>query len=414
MRDTTRFLLIAAGALALAVPGVARAESVFGFSYFGRDVLTSDARVEGRAGMGLAYTDSMNASVLHAAQLADLERVTIGLSSVYQTVRAEDDYGSLTRRGVNVPVIRMGMPLPGHGGLGFGFVATRATQWTLQRPFGGPGAPDTEYLETIEREGTQFDVPVQVGFRVFDRISLGTGLHFRGGAVRVRYDIDEFDATRNRVTRSVQSEIRDDTYFGWTPEVSVVVSALGPLSVAGYWLPEYEADVDVLQATRRDPDDEPTTRKDTMPQRLGAGMRLQLPARFSLGADFTFEEWSAYEGRTFTYDAEGSFDPQGESLPMKDERTLRLGLERESVRVGLRYTVPLRLGYYMRDWHYQVAGSDVREWGVTVGSGLALRGGLSRIDFALGYSQTGNRDDNGVTESLWTLVFSVAGAESWY
>jgi hypothetical protein len=68
----------------------------------------------------------------------------------------------------------------------------------------------------------------------------------------------------------------------------------------------------------------------------------------------------------------------------------------------------------MRDWHYQVQGNDLTEWGVTLGSGLALRGGLARIDFSAGYSQTGNLDDNGVTESIWTIVFSVAGGERWY
>lgn len=413
MRDTTRILLLTAALIGLS--GAARAESIFGLSYFGRETLTSDARVEARAGMGLAYTDSMNASVLHAAQLADLQRVTIGLTSQFQTVRAEDDFGQVTRRGISVPVIRAGFPLPGHGGLGFGFVATRATQWTLIRPWDQATDLTQPYpRETIEREGTLFDVPVQVAFRFFDRLAVGTGVHFRGGAVRMRYDIDEYDPSRRRATRSIQSEIRDDTYWGWTPELSVSVSQIGPLSVAGYWLPEYEADVDVLQATRRDPQDQPTSRTDTMPQRFGAGLRLQLPARLSLGADFTLEDWSAYEGRSFTYDAEGRFDPQGEALPMKDERAFRVGLERESVRVGLRYTVPLRLGYYQRDWNYQVAGEDLREWGITLGSGLALRGGLSRIDFAAGYSQTGSRSDNGVTESMWTLTFSVAGAESWY
>ena len=179
-------------------------------------------------------------------------------------------------------------------------------------------------------------------------------------------------------------------------------------------MPEYKADVEVTQSTLRDPADAPTTREDTMPQRIGLGARLQLPARLSFGADFTFEEWSAYEGRSFTYNDAGQFDPAGEVLAMKDESTLRLGLERESGRVGVRSTVPIRLGFFMKDWHYQLEGNDVREWGVTLGSGLSLRGGLSRIDFSAGYSQVGNRGDNGVMESMWTLVISIAGAERWY
>jgi hypothetical protein len=387
-----------------------RADSVFGFSYFGREILTGDARIEGRGGMGLAYTDSMNASVLQATQLADLERVTIGLGSRFNRVNVEDQFGTVTRLGLSVPVIRMGLPLPGQGGLGFGFVANRATQWTVNRSWRG----DEDFRENIEREGTLFSVPIQIGYRFFDRLGLGAGMHFRGGSVRIRYDVGEYDRLRQVITRFLQREIRDDTYSGWSPEISMALTDLGPLSLAGFWMPEYEADVDVAQATLRDPVDQPDRRTDTMPQRLGVGMRLGLPARFSLGADFTFEEWSAYEGRSFTYDADGNFDPDGVALPMKDERTIRLGVERESVRRGLRYTLPLRLGFYMRDWHYQVQGNDLTEWGVTLGSGLALRGGLARIDFSAGYSQTGSLDDNGVNESIWTIVFSVAGGERWY
>jgi hypothetical protein len=409
MRASTRYLLLAAAMLLLGV-GPAFADSVFGFSYFGREVLTGDARIEGRAGMGLAYTDSMNASVLHASQLADLERVTIGLSSRFSAVNAEDDFGSVNRLGMSTPVIRMGLPLPGRGGLGFGFVAVRATQWTLNRPFEG----QVELREIIEREGTQFDVPVQIGYRILEHVRVGAGVHFRRGTVRIRYDVGEWNPLFQGVTRFLQQEIRDDTYSGWTPEVSLSLNDVGPLSIAGFWMPEYESDVKVGQSTLRDPVDQPSTRKDTLPQRIGLGARLQLPAGLSFGADFTFEEWSAYEGRTFTYDQDGKFDPDGEVLAMKDESTLRLGLERESQRVGVRYTTPLRLGYYMKDWHYQLDGSDVREWGVTLGSGLALRAGLSRIDFSVGYSQVGSRGDNGVAESVWTVVVSVAGAERWY
>ena len=169
-------------------------------------------------------------------------------------------------------------------------------------------------------------------------------------------------------------------------------------------MPQYDASVDVAQATLRDPSDEAVERTDSMPQRLGAGLRLQLPARLSIGADFTFEEWSAYEGRSFTYDDDGNFDPAGTARPMTDEHTIRFGVERESVRRGLRYTLPVRLGFYMRDWHYQVGGNDLSEWGVTVGSGLALRGGLARIDFSAGYSQTGSLADNGVEESILSLI----------
>jgi hypothetical protein len=304
---TMRRLLLSC-VLVLLSAGSTRAESVFGFSYFGREVITGDARIEGRGGMGLAYTDSMNASVLHAVQLADLERVTIGLSSRFNRANAEDGFGSVKRLGMSTPVIRMGLPLPRQGGLGFGFSAARATQWTLIRPRGEfPVVDNVGTWETLEREGTQFAIPIQIGYRFFGHVNVGAGMHFRGGTVRVRYDLGEYNVLSQRYTRYLQREIREDTYSGWQPELSFALTEAGPLSLAGYWMPQYDASVDVTQSTLRDPADEPLERTDSMPQRFGAGLRLQLPARLSIGADFTLEEWSTYEGRGFTYDDDGNY-----------------------------------------------------------------------------------------------------------
>lgn len=405
MRSPTRILLLLLTLVAAGPAASARADSIFGLSFFGSPLPAGDARIGGRAGMGLAYRDSLNPAVLQATQLPDLARVTVGVTNLFERRGSEDEFGSLTRWGLVTPSIRAGFPLLGRAGIGVGFSARRATQWTLERPY-EEGSDD---LEIIEREGTQFDVPLLLGVRLHEKLVVGTGLHLERGTVRMRYLIDLAAAGETDPL-----ETREDVYDGITPEVSVAVYDLGPVSLAGHWIAGFDADVKVSQRGVALSNREDSERTDSMPARWGLGTRVALGDVWSVGADYTVQEWSQYEGRSFTYDENGVFDPDGTASPLQDETAWRVGLERESVRVGLRYTTPLRVGAYSRRWHYQLAGNDLTEWGVTVGTGITLRAGWARTDFAIGYSQIGDTGENGVTESVLRFSLSVTGGERWY
>ncbi len=386
--------------------GSARADSIFGMSFFGPDVTSWDARMSGRAGTGIAYRDSMNAAVSTPTQLADLKLVTVSLTTNFERRGAEDSAGDLTRLGLSTPTVRIGFPLFGHGGFGFGYQARRATQWQVVRPFPG----DATVTENIEREGTQFTIPFELAWRFGDHVTVGGGLNLERGTVRVRYllDIEDPGAVD-------PLEVREDVYSSTAPELALALHELGPFSLAGFWVGEHDADVDIRQRGVALSNRDDASRTDTLPARFGVGVRYDLPGPWSTGVDFRREKWSDYRGRIFRYDAEGRFDPAGsEVFELEDEDTWSFGLEKESRPRGLRHTTPWRAGAYWRRWHYALGGSELKEWGVTVGTGLVLRAGWARTDVAVGYSHIGNLDDNGAAESVWKLSFSVAGGERWY
>ena len=386
----------------------ARAESVFGMSYFGSPTQVADGRIAGRGGMGLAYRDSLNASVLQATQLTDLARVTVGVANIFERRASEDAFGEITRFGLSTPTVRAGFPVFDWGGFGLGFSARRSTQWTIERPFEGV-ADSLGVTERIEREGTQFSVPVQFGVRLGEHLVVGAGMHLERGTIRMRYDID--DPESGVVD---PSEVREDVYSGLAPELSLAVHDLGPVSLAGYWIGGYDADVDVRQRGVALGNREDTTRTDTMPSRWGVGTRFQLGGAWSVGADYVVENWSEYEGRSFTYADDGTFDPQGTASELQNEIEWRVGLEKASERVGFRFTTPWRVGAYQRRWHYRLDGEDLTEWGVTVGTGITLRAGWARTDFAIGYSRIGDTGSNGAAESVLRFTLSVNGGERWY
>jgi len=387
------------------LPSGVRADSLFGMSYFGQPTTLRDARIEGRGGMGLAYRDSVNASVMQATQLVDLTQVTIGVSNVFSRRTSEDVGGALDRNGLSTPTVRLGLPVFDNGGVGLGFGARRATQWTIVRDF----APDPTLTETLDRSGTLFDVPIQEAWRFADRVTVGAGLHLLRGNVRMEYELDLPASGATDPT-----DEREDIYQGTATEFSLAVHDVGPVSVAGYWISDFDADVEERQRGVALSDRSDGERTDEMPARYGAGIRVDLPGDWSAGVDYTAEDWSSYTGRSFRFGEDGAFDPDAPAQDLNDEIEWRFGLEREARRRGFGATLPVRAGAYWRQWHYQLNGSDVTEWGVTLGSGVYLRGGSARADLSIGYSRIGDLDENGASEDVFRIVLSIAGGERWY
>ncbi len=376
----------------------ARAESVFGLSYFGGDIRFADARAEGRGGVGLAYLDSLNAGVKSPTQLPDIRRLTVTITSTLDTRDATDAIGSLSRTNLIIPTAKVALPLTRRLGLGFGFEAARNTQWSVVRPF----ADDDTVEESIVREGTAFVVPFELGLRLHPKFSVGGGLLVERGTVRDRYDLRLGGGLID------PEEVREETHRGEAWRIAGAVHDLGPVSATAFFVPEHDADVDVKVRGRALSNREDISRTDTRPARWAVGGKLDLPGRWSVGVDVEREMWSEYKGRRF-------FDQAGDEVTLQDEETLRLGVERSAVPVlGSDWTTPWRAGFYMRKWNYQLNGNDVNEWGATLGTGIPFRGGRARADLAVTYGRIGSLSDNGVEEDVFRIVVSVSAGEKWY
>jgi len=383
-------------ALVLLMPRASCAESIFGQSYFGSPSDMTDARAEGRGGAMLGYTDSLNANVGVPTQLIDLRRVTFTLVSSWGSSTSEDSLGSVKRLGILNPALRVGLPLSRRLALGLGFVARRSTQWVIRRDAAASPDPSNPVEEVLEREGTLFDFPFELGVEVLPVLRVGVGLLLVRGTLRQRYSAVLSGAGAN------PADVREDIYRGEAWKFALGLKDLGPLSMSGYYVPEHLADVEItVRGVSKDSRSE-DSRRDTLPARLGAGMRLELPGRWSLGADYRWEQWSAYRGRAAYTGA------------LEDEWSVHAGLELEEVGRGKRRKAPYRLGGWYRSWNYSLDGETITEWGVSVGTGIHLLGPYSRADLAVQYGRVGSLSRNGAQESFFRLVVSITGGEKWY
>ena len=282
-------------------------------------------------------------------------------------------------------------------GLGFGFESQRSTQWTIERV----NADDPDVTETLEREGTQFVIPFELGVRVTPKLRVGGGMLLERGTIRQRYEADLSSDLEN------PREVKEDTHRALAFRLAVAVHDVGPLSIAGTYVPQHDADVDVSVRGIALGANSDFERTETRPGRWSVGAKVDLWNGWSVGADTEYEEWSQYEGRAFV-DAEGNPDF------LQDELTLRGGIEREARRGPTGWRTPLRLGYYWRRLNYELGGNDVTEWSVTLGTGIPFRTGRARADIMVGYGKMGSLDLNGAQEDVFRITFSVTGAERWY
>lgn len=378
--------------------GSTAATSLFGFAYFGDDERSFDARIEGKGGAGIAQRDSLNAAVKSPTQLLDLERVTLTFVGNWQRRNSEDAFGDVSRSFVQVPTLRIGLPLGDRFAAGIGFNAMRATQWTSV----GPSSVDPDVIETKTRGGTQFAFPIQLAARLHEKLRVAAGLVYEGGTIR-----SEYEAELNQGVVDPAGS-REDTMESWTYELAASAHDLGPVSVGAYYVPEHDADIRIdIDNLARDAN-ETLSRTDTRPARWGVGAEIVLGSGWSVAADLENEEWSGYRGRSFE-------DENGEPVSLDDESVWRLGVEHLPARrsTGLR-SVPWRAGYYQRRWHYGLGGTPVDEWGFTLGTSVGFRIPNARTDVALSYGRIGDLDENGASESVLRLTISVSGGERWY
>ncbi len=382
--------------LVLGLHGAAHADSIFGQSYYGSPVVMTDGRAAGRGGANLAYTDSISANVGTPTQLTDLKHLAISLTVSWGRTTSRDTYGQTERWDILNPTLRLGGRARYGFGWGVGFEARRSTHWTIVRDASSSPDPDNPVTETLEREGTLFDFPFEIGFKVFRHLRLGGGIILVRGTVRQRYSADVGGAGTS------PADVREDTFQGEAFKLAVALQHLGPLSLAGVYVPVYSADVTVNQRGISPDSEFKEKRRDQMPARLQLGARLDLPGRWSMGSDYRWEGWSDYEGReTYT----------GQLL---DEWSLHAGIELEEEGAGKRHKLPLRAGAWYRAWNYSLQGEQITEWGVSLGTAITLAGPFSRADLAVQYGKIGALDTTGADEEFIRLVLSITGGEKWY
>ena len=413
--ESTAALVLAGLALAavgaacdLVAPAPVRAQNPFALVNIGTNVRSTDARMEGRGGWGLAEQDTLNPAFKNPASLAELNAVTILLSGYAESNDSKAAEAERRTRRTFTPNARAAIPLLG-GRLVFstGFQARRATQYTTVNRYStlleGQLVPyDREFV----RQGTQFDIPLILSWRPWSQMGLAAGLNLvRGNTREVLNDFFIFDADSNGVTDFlVPSHIQEDEYHGTSSTLALQWQPHARLRLGAILTPAHGVDVKrTIQIENVAHKAESSFHLD-WPYAWAAGADYRMAERWRCGADYEFSAFSQFRGR------------EDWQRDMVDEWRLSFGVERlrGTARRSPWGNLPLRLGASLHRWAYRVGDADIRELRIAVGTGFPFRGNAGSLDIALSHGWIGKLDENGLQDRVWRLSVSVTGMEKWW
>jgi hypothetical protein len=390
--------------LLLLLPVMTQAESsvfALGANSLGEHHYPYSTAALGRGGFAMAIIDSVNLNQMNYALWTYMPRTTFTLNFSYQGLRSESAYNRISSIDGNFFGGFMAIPLiPKVAAFGFGILPKSINNQGFVIRNAGIGAPADQ---TIKIKGTLSEVQLIGALAINQNLSIGLYLYYILGKINDNTKID-YDET------GYQDIVVDNQYrfYGKAPSggVSVFLRVTPRLSVgAQVKFPSimtmytqqtslsFEKKVDKNQSI-------------TFPVNGTVGFGFNPFERWVIGADIDYINWK--DGYKFN------------GLPVNNmANNFRLG-------AGIEYLPsPRRLASYADRMNYRIGafygqlnflanGNLVNEYGFSLGFGLPIKSGSSRIDIALQVGQRGDISLNGLSEKFFRLNFSVSANELWF
>ena len=392
--------------LSLAIGSAAWAQTPMALNNWGQNITTSDARVSGRGGWGMAQIDSLSPSFQNTASLVATPLVTILLTAYGEHVTSE---GSGEHRGTYhafVPNVRAMLPvIKRRLALAAGFAIRRSMVYETRTAF-----LDTVWGDVVEgyeqffRKGNLFEVPLSASARVLPGLSVGADLILHRGSITgttnytylVPGGLDPRYLSSNQ---DAESKLNGESW-----RFSLLWSSLDWLRIGASYELDYDLRIDNSVAIAGVSGRSHTQFETHMPEEWLVGGQLRLGGRWWLGAEYQFAAFSKFTGVP-DWDAD-----------MEDEWTASVGFERtmDRVRKGGWRNMPIRFGVATRRWAYRIDGETIDEMSVSVGTGFGLARGLGQLDLAFTYGKIGKLDEISVASEYWRLTVSLLGLERWW
>jgi long-subunit fatty acid transport protein len=389
-------LIVLAGLACTAGP--AGAQTPMAIRNIGQRISPDDARMVGRGGWGMAVADSTHPGFKNVATVSYLRHLVLKYSGYGELADASSAQNSRQTSGVYSPGIQLAAPIiKGRLGLTAGFRMYGSTRWDAQRD--SSWALAGEGGVAMSREGTRFRVPLGVGWRLADRVSLSAAVNIEGGSAAEDY-VEAFQAD------GIGANVKEskDLYSGRSTTLGLLYRPVDRLSFGAAWTPGYDLHVDRgIKAAGV------TARHDEsfdlhLPDEYQAGFQFRFSDRWQVGSDLQYMPFTDFSGND-KWAAE-----------MYDEYTVGFGLERRkaNVRRAGMSNLPLRLGYNVHRWAYGLGGEAIDEHTWSVGTGFAFAGDLGQLDLSVSYGVIGDQERNGVQSDVWRLGISFTGLEAWW
>jgi hypothetical protein len=390
--------------LLLTLPAIGQAESsvfALGMNSIGEHHYPYSTAALGRGGFSMAVIDSINLNQMNYALWTYLPRTTFALNFAYQGLKTESAYNQISSVDGNFFGGFMAIPLiPKVAAFGFGILPKSFNNQGFIIQGLGIGAPATQ---TIKVKGTLSEVQLIGALAVNQNLSIGLYLYYNLGKINDNTKIDYNDPAYRDIVVENQYQ-----FYGKAPSVGVSAFLLltPRLSVGAQIkfpsvMTMYTQQISLSAEKKID-----KYQTITFPLNSTVGFSYVPWERWLIGADVDYINWKS--GYKFNGLAVNN---------MANNFRLGAGIERTPSRRRLAsYTdrMNYRAGMFYGQLNFLANGQLVNEYGLSLGLGLPIRSGSSRIDLALQIGQRGDITVNGLSEKFFKLNMSFSANELWF
>jgi len=355
----------------------------------------------GRGGFSMAFVDSINLNQLNYALWTHMPRTTFSLNFGYQGLQSESATTEISSVDGNFFGGFLAIPLiPKVAAMGFGILPKSINNQGFLVNDVGIGAPADQ---TIRVKGTLSEVHLVGSFAIGQNLSIGLFLYYILGKINDQTLVDYSDPSYQDVDVENQYQFYGNgpsggvsAFLRLTPRLSVGARVKFPSVMTMY----------TQQISRSGEQNFEEYKDITFPVNATIGASWAPLDRWVIGADVDYINWE--DGYQFNDIPIGS---------MNNNFRFGAGIEHTPSKRRLAAygnKMNYRVGVFFGQMNFLANGNPVNEYGMSLGLGLPIRTGSSRIDIAVQVGQRGDITTNGLKEKFVKLNFSVSANELWF
>jgi hypothetical protein len=142
----------------------------------------------------------------------------------------------------------------------------------------------------------------------------------------------------------------------------------------------------------------------TLPKSYGVGFSITKNKKYTLTADYKYQDWSALKYSGFNYSLQSS-----DRISVGFEVSKRKSLYNTSIETGF-----LHAGLYYGNSYLNVYGQSIKDMGATIGIGVNSKRTLFAYNVVLQYGIRGTDSHNLIQERYFNFTFVFSYRDFWY
>lgn len=375
-------------------------ESYFGLAEnsFGNILTPYSAKGLGRS-FGIAAKDSLQLNYRNFAAWTGLPYTTLTVNGEYGVLYAQNQTRTSQLDNANFKGAALGIPLkPRKWILGLNIQPYTGIEQRLKTI----ALVDTnEATQNIYMHGGLSRANIMMAWKMMERLSLSLGYEYTFGLVseQVLLDIDDNFASRLNFTYRNQLN-------GHGVALSLHTEPLDGFELGLLVRPAVQATLTRSGDTPSEGLNSSSELSVQLPAEYNFGFEYNGIDRYSLGADFIYQDWQN------GYKVDGS--TTAGYVPFY---RLGIGLERSgSPRRFVNYSrlIDWRVGMFYSQLPFELNKAAVKEIGASLGASFPLTRFRSRLDLYLNVSKRGDLTQNNLQEWVLRLGLSISANELWF